>query len=65
MSLARCSRRLRISAALNEGLIKPTDIVDTQGGVINVNGLKIHDSHKIGTGDDREVGSRSLATWQL
>jgi cell division protein FtsI (penicillin-binding protein 3) len=37
------------SAALNEGLIKPTDMVDTQGGVINVNGLKIHDSHKIGT----------------
>ena len=37
------------SAALNEGLIRPTDMVDTQGGVINVNGLRIHDSHKIGT----------------
>jgi len=37
------------SAALNEGLVKPTDIVDTQGGVINVNGLKIHDAHRIGT----------------
>jgi len=37
------------SAALNENLIKPTDMVDTQGGVINVNGLKIHDAHKMGT----------------
>jgi cell division protein FtsI (penicillin-binding protein 3) len=37
------------SAALNEGLTKPTDMVDTQGGVINLNGLKIHDSHRIGT----------------
>ncbi len=37
------------SAALNEGLIRPTDIVDTQGGVINVNGLRIHDAHQIGT----------------
>jgi cell division protein FtsI (penicillin-binding protein 3) len=42
-------KTVAFSAALNEGLIKPTDIVDTQGGVINVNGLKIHDSHKIGT----------------
>ncbi len=37
------------SAALNENLIKPTDIVDTQGGVINLNGLRIHDAERIGT----------------
>ena len=36
------------SAALNEGLIKPTDSVDCQGGVINLNGLRIHDAHKMG-----------------
>ncbi len=42
-------KTVAFSAALNEGLIKPTDIVDTQGGMINVNGLRIHDSHKIGT----------------
>ena len=36
------------SAALNEGLIKPTDMIDCQGGVINLNGLRIHDLHKIG-----------------
>lgn len=37
------------SAALNEGLIKPNDMVDCQGGMINLNGLKIHDLHKLGT----------------
>ena len=37
------------SAALNEGLVKTTDSVDCQGGVINVNGLRIHDLHKLGT----------------
>jgi cell division protein FtsI (penicillin-binding protein 3) len=37
------------SAALNEGLIKTTDSVDCQNGVINVNGLRIHDLHKLGT----------------
>ena len=37
------------SAGLNEGVIKPTDMVDTQNGVINVNGLKIHDLHRLGT----------------
>lgn len=36
------------SAALNEGLIKPTEMVDCQGGVINLNGLRIHDAHKMG-----------------
>jgi cell division protein FtsI (penicillin-binding protein 3) len=47
------------SAALNENLIRPTDIVDTQGGVINVNGLKIHDSHKIGTVTIAEAMAKS------
>ncbi|HVZ19003.1 MAG TPA: penicillin-binding protein 2, partial [Terriglobales bacterium] len=37
------------SAAMNEGLVKPSDSVDCQGGVINVNGLRIHDLHKLGT----------------
>jgi cell division protein FtsI (penicillin-binding protein 3) len=36
------------SAALNEGLIKPTDMVDCQGGVINLNGLRIHDAERLG-----------------
>lgn len=36
------------SAALNEGLIRTTDNVDCQGGVINLNGLRIHDLHKLG-----------------
>lgn len=47
------------SAGLNEGLIRPTDIVDTQNGVINVNGLKIHDSHRIGTVTMAEAFSHS------
>jgi cell division protein FtsI (penicillin-binding protein 3) len=37
------------SAALNEGLLRPEEMVDTQNGVINVNGLKIHDLHRLGT----------------
>lgn len=47
------------SAALNEGLIRPTDVVDTQGGVINVNGLRIHDAHQIGTVSMAEAFAKS------
>lgn len=47
------------SAALNEGLIKPTDYVDCQGGVINVNGLRIHDLHKLGTVSMSEAFAKS------
>ena len=36
------------SAALDEGLIHPTDLIDCQGGVIDLGGLRIHDLHKLG-----------------
>jgi cell division protein FtsI (penicillin-binding protein 3) len=47
------------SAALNEGLVKPADYVDCQGGVINVNGLRIHDLHKLGTVSTVEAFAKS------
>jgi cell division protein FtsI (penicillin-binding protein 3) len=36
------------SAAIDQGLVKPEDMVDCQGGAINVFGTIIHDSHKMG-----------------
>ena len=36
------------SAAIDQGLVKPDDMVDCQGGAINVFGMTIHDSHKMG-----------------
>jgi cell division protein FtsI (penicillin-binding protein 3) len=47
------------SAALNEGLVKTSDYVDCQGGVINVNGLRIHDLHKLGTVSMSEAFAKS------
>jgi cell division protein FtsI (penicillin-binding protein 3) len=47
------------SAALNEGLIKTSDSVDCQGGIINVNGLRIHDLHKLGTVSMSEAFAKS------
>ncbi|MGZ4787604.1 MAG: penicillin-binding transpeptidase domain-containing protein [Terriglobales bacterium] len=52
-------KTITYSAALNEGLIKTTDLVDTQGGVINVNGLRIHDAHRIGTVSIAEAFAKS------
>ncbi len=37
------------SAALEEGLETPDSPIDCQGGLIVVNGLRIHDLHKMGT----------------
>ncbi|MGH9521448.1 MAG: penicillin-binding protein [Terriglobales bacterium] len=36
------------SAALQEGLIHPEDPIDTQGGVITIGNIRIHDLHKLG-----------------
>ena len=36
------------SAALQEGLIHPDDPIDTQGGVITIGNIRIHDLHKMG-----------------
>ena len=36
------------SAALEEQLIKPEDMIDCQGGVITLGGIRIHDLHKMG-----------------
>ena len=36
------------SAAIDQGVVKPEDMVDCQGGAINVFGMTIHDSHKMG-----------------
>jgi cell division protein FtsI (penicillin-binding protein 3) len=36
------------SAALQEQLIHPDDMIDTQGGVISIGNLRIHDLHKMG-----------------
>src|SRR6516225_9933657 len=36
------------SAAIDQGVVKPDDMVDCQGGAINVFGMTIHDSHKMG-----------------
>lgn len=36
------------SAALQEGLIHPDDPIDTQGGVITIGNIRIHDLHKLG-----------------
>jgi cell division protein FtsI (penicillin-binding protein 3) len=36
------------SAALEERLIKPEDPIDTQGGVITIGNIRIHDLHKLG-----------------
>ncbi|HEU5450483.1 MAG TPA: penicillin-binding protein [Terriglobales bacterium] len=36
------------SSALEEGVIKPSDMIDCQGGVIDLGGLRIHDLHKLG-----------------
>ena len=36
------------SAALDEQLIKPEDSIDTQGGVITIGNIRIHDLHKLG-----------------
>ena len=47
------------SAALNEGLVKPSEMVDCQGGVINLNGLRIHDAHKMGVMTIQEAFAHS------
>ncbi|HWR16468.1 MAG TPA: penicillin-binding protein [Terriglobales bacterium] len=47
------------SAAMNEGLMKPTEMIDTQGGAINVNGLVIHDPHPVGTVNATEAFAKS------
>src|SRR5215471_19346706 len=36
------------SAAIEQGVVKPTDMVDCQGGAITVFGMTIHDAHKMG-----------------
>ena len=36
------------SAAIEQGVVKPTDMVDCQGGAINIFGMTIHDAHKMG-----------------
>ncbi len=40
------------SAALEEGIEHPDDMIDCQGGMIVVNGLRIHDLHRVGNGFD-------------
>ena len=37
------------SAAIEEKLVKPTDLIDCQGGSINIFGRTVHDSHPHGT----------------
>jgi cell division protein FtsI (penicillin-binding protein 3) len=36
------------SAAIEQGVVKPEDMVDCQGGAITVFGVTIHDAHKMG-----------------
>lgn len=36
------------SAAIEQGVVKPEDMVDCQGGSITVFGMTIHDAHKMG-----------------
>lgn len=36
------------SAAIEQGVVKPEDMVDCQGGAITVFGMTIHDAHKMG-----------------
>ena len=36
------------SAAIEQGVVKPADMVDCQGGAISVFGMTIHDAHKMG-----------------
>ncbi len=36
------------SAAIDQGVVKPTDMVDCQGGAITIFGMTIHDAHKMG-----------------
>jgi cell division protein FtsI (penicillin-binding protein 3) len=52
-------KTVTFSAALNEGLTRPDEMIDTQGGVINVNGLKIHDLHRLGTVPMSEAFAKS------
>jgi cell division protein FtsI (penicillin-binding protein 3) len=52
-------KTVTFSAALNEGLVRPEEMVDTQGGVINVNGLRIHDLHKLGVVPISEAFAKS------
>ena len=52
-------KTVTFSAALNEGLVHPNEMVDTQGGVINVNGLRIHDLHRLGTVPVSEAFAKS------
>ena len=36
------------SAAIEQGVVKPQDMVDCQGGAITIFGMTIHDAHKMG-----------------
>ncbi len=36
------------SAAIEQGVVKPEDMVDCQGGSITIYGMTIHDAHKMG-----------------
>jgi cell division protein FtsI (penicillin-binding protein 3) len=36
------------SAAIEQGVVKPEDMVDCQGGAITIFGMTIHDAHKMG-----------------
>lgn len=36
------------SAAIDQGVVKPEDMVDCQGGAITIFGVTIHDAHKMG-----------------
>jgi len=36
------------SAAIEQGVVKPGDMVDCQGGAITIFGMTIHDAHKMG-----------------
>jgi cell division protein FtsI (penicillin-binding protein 3) len=47
------------SAALEEGVEHPDDPIDCQGGMIVVNGLRIHDLHKMGTVSIAEAMAKS------
>ena len=47
------------SAALEEGIEHPDDLIDCQGGMIVVNGLRIHDLHKMGTVSIAEALAKS------
>ena len=39
---------MTLSAAIDQGLVKPTDVVDCQEGSIDIAGHKIHDWHPFG-----------------